>query len=468
MAWHLLLLEDEASVREAFALRLRDQGYMVQTAGSGEEALGLLRSFEPDVLVVDLVMPNLSGLDVLARVKQQLPALPVIVLTARGTVKDAVEAMRLGAFDFVAKSIDMDDLLHTLRRATEFLTLQRQVQLHSGQDAARYALDRVVAKSPVTRNFLAQVHELVKNDRVTVLLQGETGTGKQYMGRVIHYNSARAGKPCVEVDCPSIPRELFESELFGHEKGSFTGATGRKCGLLEMAEGGTIFFDEIGDLPLALQAKLLRVLEERTIRRVGGATNIPIDVRVMAATNRNLKEAVAKGDFREDLYFRLNVVTLIVPPLRERQEDIIPLAEQFLTRSALALKKPVRTLAAGAQSLLRGYHLPGNVRELSNLIERAVLFCGGTTLEAANFPSDVQQTVSAPVPAIAVAPPSASDASDHSQVHISFQVGTQSLADLEDRIIEEVLARSGGNKSLAAKQLGVTRWMLDRRRKPRS
>lgn len=468
MAWHLLLLEDEASVREAFALRLRDQGYMVQTAGSGEEALGLLRSFEPDILVVDLVMPNLSGLDVLARVKQQLPVLPVIVLTARGTVKDAVEAMRLGAFDFVAKSIDMDDLLHTLRRATEFLTLQRQVQLHSGQDVARYALDRVVAKSPVTRNFLAQVHELVKNDRVTVLLQGETGTGKQYMGRVIHYNSARAGKPCVEVDCPSIPRDLFESELFGHEKGSFTGATGRKCGLLEMAEGGTIFFDEIGDLPLALQAKLLRVLEERTIRRVGGATNIPIDVRVMAATNRNLKEAVAKGDFREDLYFRLNVVTLIVPPLRERQEDIIPLAEQFLTRSALALKKPVRTLGAGAQSLLRGYHLPGNVRELSNLIERAVLFCGGTTLEAANFPSDVQQTVSASVPAIAVAPPSASDASDSSQVHISFQVGTQSLADLEDRIIEEVLARSGGNKSLAAKQLGVTRWMLDRRRKPRS
>ena len=467
MAWHLLLLEDEASVREAFALRLRDQGYMVQTAGSGEEALGLLRSFEPDLLVVDLVMPNLSGLDVLARVKQQLPALPVIVLTARGTVKDAVEAMRLGAFDFVAKSIDMDDLLHTLRRATELLTLQRQVQLHSGQDVARYALDRVVAKSPVTRNFLAQVHELVKNDRVTVLLQGETGTGKQYMGRVIHYNSARAGKPCVEVDCPSIPRELFESELFGHEKGSFTGATGRKCGLLEMAEGGTIFFDEIGDLPLALQAKLLRVLEERTIRRVGGAMNIPIDVRVMAATNRNLKEAVAKGDFREDLYFRLNVVTLTVPPLRERREDIIPLAEQFLHRSALALKKPVRSLGESTHVLLRGYHLPGNVRELSNLIERAVLFCSGTTLEASNFPIDVQGALSIPVAASLDAYSVEADGSDSGDVHISFRVGAQSLADLEDRIIEEVLARSGGNKTLAAKQLGVTRWMLDRRRKPR-
>ncbi|MCC7214582.1 MAG: sigma-54-dependent Fis family transcriptional regulator [Nitrospira sp.] len=467
MAWHLLLLEDEASVREAFALRLRDQGYVVQTAESGDEALGLLRSFEPDVLVVDLVMPNFSGLEVLARVKQLSPALPVIVLTARGTVKDAVEAMRLGAFDFVAKSIDMDDLLHTLRRATEFLTLQRQVQLHSGQDAARYALDRVIAKSPVTRSFLAQVQELIKNDRVTVLLQGETGTGKQYMGRVIHYNSPRAGRPCVEVDCPSIPRDLFESELFGHEKGSFTGATGRKCGLIEMAEGGTVFFDEIADLPLPLQAKLLRVLEERTIRRVGSAVNIPIDVRVMAATNRNLKEAVAKGEFREDLYFRLNVVTLTMPPLRERREDIILLAEQFLNRSALALKKPVRTLGESAQALLRGYHLPGNVRELSNLIERAVLFCAGTTLEASNFPIDVQGALSIPVAASLDAYSVEADGSDSGDVHISFRVGAQSLADLEDRIIEEVLARSGGNKTLAAKQLGVTRWMLDRRRKPR-
>lgn len=467
MAWHLLLLEDEASVREAFALRLRDQGYVVQTAESGEEALGLLRSFEPDVLVADLVMPNLSGLEVLARVKQLSPALPVIVLTARGTVKDAVEAMRLGAFDFVAKSIDMDDLLHTLRRATEFLTLQRQVQLHSGQDVARYALDRVIAKSPVTRSFLAQVQELIKNDRVTVLLQGETGTGKQYMGRVIHYNSPRAGRPCVEVDCPSIPRDLFESELFGHEKGSFTGATGRKCGLIEMAEGGTVFFDEIADLPLPLQAKLLRVLEERTIRRVGSAATIPIDVRVMAATNRNLKEAVARGEFREDLYFRLNVVTLTVPPLRERREDIIPLAEQFLNRSALALKKPVRTLGESAQVLLRGYHLPGNVRELSNLIERAVLFCAGTTLEAANFPIDVQAAGSMPVAASPDASSAEADGSDSGDVHISFRVGAQSLADLEDRIIEAVLARSGGNKTLAAKQLGVTRWMLDRRRKPR-
>ncbi|MDZ4855369.1 MAG: sigma-54 dependent transcriptional regulator [Nitrospirota bacterium] len=466
MAWQLLLVEDEASVREAFALRLTDQGYLVQTAGSGEDAFTLLRSFEPDILVLDLVMPNLSGLEVLARVKQTTPELLVIVLTARGTVKDAVEAMRLGAFDFVAKSIDMDDLHHTLRRATDLLTLRRQVELHSGQDTKRYAIDRIIADSPVMQTFMQQVRELAKSDRVTVLLQGETGTGKQYMGRVIHFNSSRAGNPCTEVDCPSIPRELFESELFGHEKGSFTGAAGRKCGLLELAEGGTVLFDEIGDLPLPLQAKLLRVLEERTLRRVGGSATIPVDVRFMAATNRDLKEAVSKGEFREDLYFRLNVVTLTVPPLRERGDEIIPLAEQFLARSAIALKKPVRRLGESAQALLRQYHFPGNIRELSNLMERAVLFCQGPTLEAANFPSDVHGARQSIVAKSADNLPSSVDPFDPTAVQLSFRVGEQSLNDLEDRIIAEVLRRSDGNKTLAAKQLGITRWMLDRRRKP--
>ncbi len=467
MTWQLLLVEDEASIREAFALRLSDQGYAVQTAGSGEECLTLLKSVEPDILVLDLVMPNLSGLDVLERVKQASPNLLVILLTARGTVKDAVEATRLGAFDFVAKSIDMEDLQHALRRAVEFLTLQRQVHLHTGQDTERYALHRVIAESSVTQAFLREVHELIKNDRITVLLQGETGTGKQYTGRVIHFNGARAQKPCIEVDCPSIPRELFESELFGHEKGSFTGAAGRKTGLIEMADGGTVLFDEIGDLPLTLQTKLLRVLEERTLRRVGGSATIPVDVRFMAATNRNLKDAVAKGEFREDLYFRLNVVSLTVPPLRERSEDIIPLAQQFLTRSALSLGKPARFLGESAQALLRRYTFPGNVRELSNLIERAVLFCPGETLESQHFPLDVQGSPSKPVEDPTHPTSTPADATDTTQIHLSFRLG-ESLADLEDRIINAVLQRSGGNKTQAAKHLGVTRWMLDRRRKPNS
>ncbi len=464
MAWQILLVEDEASVREAFALRLSDHGYMVQTADSGEEALSLLRMVEPDILVLDLVMPNLSGLDVLARVKRLFPHLLVILLTARGTVKDAVEATKLGAFDFVAKSIDMEDLLHALHRATELLALQRQVRLHSGQDTERYALDRVIADSPVTRAFLGQVRELVKNDRVTVLLQGETGTGKQYMARVIHYNGARAHKPCIEVDCPSIPRDLFESELFGHEKGSFTGAAARKTGLIEMAEGGTVLFDEVADLPLPLQAKLLRVLEERTLRRVGGSTTIPVDVRFMAATNHNLKDAVARGEFREDLYFRLNVVTLTVPPLRDRREDIVPLAEQFMAQSAMALRKPVRRLEETAEKTLMHYAFPGNIRELRNLIERAVLFCPGDSLEAKHFPSDIRSD-SSPLAGSFSSLTDSPQPSDPMQIHLAFRLGEQSLADMENRIIAEAIQRAGGNKTLAAKYLGITRWTLNRRRK---
>ncbi len=467
MTWQLLLVEDEASVREAFALRLADQGYAVQTAGSGEECLTLLKSVEPDILVLDLVMPNLSGLDVLERVKQSSPNLLVILLTARGTVKDAVDATRLGAFDFVAKSIDMEDLQHALSRATQLLILQRQVHLQSGQDAERYAFGRVIAKSSATQSFMSLVRELAKNDRVTVLLQGETGTGKQYIGRVIHYNGARADKPYIEVDCPAIPRELFESELFGHEKGSFTGASGRKAGLMELAEGGTVLFDEIGDLPLPLQAKLLRVIEERAFRRLGGSTTNPLDVRFMAATNRNLKDAVAKGEFREDLYFRLNVVTLMIPPLRERHDDIMPLAEQFLARSALSLRKPVRHLGDSARAALLRYHFPGNVRELSNLMERAVLFCPDDTLESMHFPSDMRGAHLQSDSESALSTSISSDRVDPTQIHIAFRLG-ESLPELEGRIINEVLRRSEGNKSLAAKYLGITRWKLDRRRKPDS
>lgn len=463
MAWTLLLVEDERSVREATALRLEDVEYVVQTAASGDEALTALQTIAPDIIILDLVMPGLSGLDVLARIRQIDPELPVIVLTARGSVRDAVEAMRLGAFDFIAKSIEIDDLLLAIQRATDLLTLTRRVRLQSGQESERYALDRVIAYSPAMQGLIEQIREVARNERVTVLLQGETGTGKQFFGRVIHWNSPCASKPFIEVDCPSIPRDLFESELFGHEKGAFTGAAHRKCGLIELAEGGTVLFDEIADLPLSLQPKLLRVIEERSLRRVGGSTNIPVNVRFMAATNRDLKEAVAKGDFREDLYFRLNVVTLTVPPLRERPEDILPLAEHFLVRSALALKKPVRTIGEPVKALLEQYPFPGNVRELSNLIERAILFCNGPALEASHFPADIASTSRLGTP-LSASPPAARNF-DPSFVHLSFQVGETTLADLEDRIIREVLERTGGNKTLAAKHLGITRWMLDRRRR---
>lgn len=466
MSWSILLVDDERSVREAFALRLADQGYLIDTAGSGEEALSKLQTSSPDLVILDLVMPHMSGIEVLARIRQVEPDLPVILLTARGTVKDAVEAMRLGAYDFIAKSIELNDLLLAIRRVTEFVSVSRRLRHQRGQEAEQYALDRLIARSPAMQAMLQEVRELARNERVTVLLQGETGCGKQFLARVIHWNSPRAEKPCIEVDCPAIPRDLFESELFGHEKGAFSGAAGRKPGLIELADGGSVLFDEIGDLPLALQTKLLRVIEERSFRRVGGTTTMPVDVRFMAATNRDLKDAVAKGEFREDLYFRLNVVTLTVPPLRERQEDILPLAEQFLVRAALGLKKPARTLGDSAREALSRYHFPGNIRELANLIERAVLFCPSPVVEAMHFPAEVQQ----PRPAQPALPPDsvrqAPMASDPSLIRLDFRLGEATLAELEDRIIREVLNRTDGNKTQAAKYLGITRWMLDRRRQP--
>lgn len=464
MAWTILLVEDQQSVREAYSLHLTDLGYMVHTAASGEEAMLLLDSTAPDIMVLDLVMPHMSGLEILAKVRKAGKDLPVIMLTARGTVRDAVEAMRLGAYDFVAKTIDMDDLQLALQRVTEFLAVTRQVQVQSGRESERYALNRVIAASATMKPLMEQVQELTRNEQITVLLQGETGTGKQFMGRVIHFNSSRTQKPYIEIDCPAIPRDLFESELFGHEKGSFTGATARKCGLIEMGDGGTVLFDEIGDLPLNLQTKLLKVLEDRRLRRIGGQNPIPVNVRFMAATNRNLQEAVTRGEFREDLYFRLNVVKLTVPPLRERPEDIVPLAERLMTQYAIALKKPVRTIGDQAKLLLQNYAFPGNVRELSNLMERAVLFCKGSTIEISHFPSDLQAMSGVGLQESREASRSPSSSEKSNQISLSFQVGEHTLTQIEDSVIQQVLAHCDGNKTLAAKQLGITRWMLDRRR----
>ncbi|WP_447979832.1 sigma-54-dependent transcriptional regulator [Candidatus Nitrospira bockiana] len=464
MSWSILYVDDERSVREAFSLRLADQGFVVDTAGSGDEALSKIQASAPDVVILDLVMPKMSGIEVLVRIRQIEPTVPVILLTARGTVRDAVEAMRLGAYDFIAKSIELDDLLLSLRRATEFLAVSRRLHHQTGQEAERYGLDRLIANSPAMQALVQQVREVARNERVTVLLQGETGCGKQFLARVIHWNSPRAQQACIEVDCPSIPCDLFESELFGYEKGAFSGAAVRKPGLIELADGGTVLFDEIGDLPLPLQTKLLRVIEERSVRRVGGTATIPVDVRFMAATNRDLKQAVAKGEFREDLYFRLNVVTLTVPPLRERREDLLPLAEQCLVRSALALRKPARMLSEAARDVLLRYAFPGNIRELTNLIERAVLFSPGAVVDASAFPADLQpgtahQSVLAS-DATGSRPPNA----DPDEIHMHFRLGEHTLAEIEDLIIQEVLKRTGGNKSQAAKYLGITRWMLDRRR----
>ncbi len=458
---NVLLVEDEESIREAFALGLSERGYVVQTSRNGEEGIRCFRTSPPDILVLDMVMPGMSGLDVLKEVHSDEPDIPVIVLTARGTVKDAVEAMRLGAFDFVTKNIDMDELFLALSNASRFLALSREARYWTGRESGRYSLERMVAESPRSKELLMNVAGLVENDRVTVLLQGESGTGKEYVAKVLHYNGPAGERPFIEVDCPAIPAELFESELFGYEKGSFTGAAGRRIGLVELAEGGTVLLDEIGDLPLPLQAKLLRVIEERTIRRVGGGLSFPVNVRFMAATHRDLRIAVREGRFREDLFYRLNVVTLTIPPLRERREDIVPLAERFLHQSTQTFRKTIRRISPEAQRLLRDYAYPGNIRELSNLVERAVLFCSGPQLEVAHFPPDLSP-VNAPAPQGTPGPEAQEDPQTFS---FPFRPGKDTLEGFERKLIDEVMHRSGGNKSRAASVLGISRWALDRRLK---
>ena len=457
---NVLLVEDESSIREAFALRLSEGGYVVQTAGSGEEGLSLLQTSPPDILVLDMVMPGLSGIDLLKEVRSADLEIPVILLTARGTVKDAVEAMRLGAFDFVTKNIDMDELFLSLANASRFLSLAREARYWTGRESGRFALERMIAKSQAGAGLRQQVIDLVENDRVTVLLQGETGTGKEYVAKVLHYNGPSGDRPFIEVDCPAIPSELFESELFGYEKGSFTGAAGRRIGLVELAEGGTVLLDEIGDLPLPLQAKLLRVIEERTIRRVGGGAPFPVNVRFMAATHRDLRVAVREGRFREDLYYRLNVVTLAIPPLRERREDIVPIAERFLHQSSQTFRKKILRISPAAQKLLRDYSFPGNIRELSNLIERAVLFCSGPQLEVAHFSADLFR---GGTPLLTPAP--SEETVDSGRLSLSFQMGADTLEGFEQKLIREILGRAGGNKTRAAESLGISRWALDRRLK---
>src|SRR6476620_3294756 len=318
------------------------------------------------------------------------------MLTAYGTVQDAVEAMKLGAYDFVIKTVDLDGMEQVLDRALELFELRRRLSYQSEQDRHQYAMDHLIADSAAMKSLLEQIREVAHNPKSTVLMLGETGTGKEFVARVLHHNGSRASAPFIGVNCTAIPRDLFESELFGYERGAFTGAHQRKLGLLDRAESGTLFLDEIGDLDPPMQAKLLRVLQERTFRRLGGTEDIAVDFRLIAATNRDLKKEVGRGAFREDLYFRLNVVTFELPPLRKRVEDIIPLAMQAVVHYGQEFGKDVTEVDDETRNLLERYNYPGNIRELQNIIERALIFCHGRTLTAGCLPRELHDLAEQP------------------------------------------------------------------------
>jgi two-component system response regulator AtoC len=337
------------------------------------------------------------------------------------------------------------------------LALRQRLTYQTEREGDQYAMNHLIANSAAMQHLVSQIREVANNPKSNVLLLGETGTGKEFIARVLHHNGVRAAAPFVGVNCTAIPRDLFESELFGHERGAFTGAHQRKQGLLDRAEGGTLFLDEIGDLDLGMQAKLLRVLQERTFRRVGGTEDILVDFRLIAATNRDLKKEVARSAFREDLYFRLNVVTFELPPLRKRVEDILPLSMRAMLHYGREFGKDVTEIDEDARAALERYAYPGNIRELQNIIERAMIFCHGRTLTASYLPRELHEAASHTALAVTQG--------DQQMVRVEMLLGKQTLADVDTAIIEEVVRLAGYNKSLAAKHLGLTRFALDRRLK---
>jgi len=435
----VLIVDDEQSLARSAKAFLADHGYEAEVAGTGEQALELLATLQPDVVFADVRLPGMSGLDLLKRIRAFDPVIPVIMLTAYGSIAGAVEAVKLGAFDYVKKPVDLEELKLLADRARETRLLKEELSYYRRRATTDVGFEGLVGESRAVQAVLERARQIAALDETPpVLLTGETGTGKGPLAHAIHAAGPRAPKPFIEVNCTALPATLMEAELFGHERGAFTDAKESKPGLVEAAEGGFLFLDEIGDVDLAVQGKLLRAIEERAVRRVGSVRERKVDVRIMAATNRDLERAVGEERFRKDLYFRLAVIVLEVPPLRERGEDVLLLTAHFLHAFNAKYGKVVRDLSVAARDLLLSYPWPGNVRELSHVIERAVLWSRGATLDVEHL------SLTRPV-----AP------SDHGDAAQS--VDTATLPQREKTIIEQALRDAGGNQTKAAQRLGISR-----------
>jgi len=379
--------DDEESIRWVLSKALTKQGFIVDVAVNGTEALKFFRQQSYDLAVLDIKMPGITGLELLPRFLEERPEILVVIMTAESTMKNAVEAMKHGAYDYITKPFDLEALDAILLKARKASDVSEEVQRLKEEVKDHYQLDRTLIGTSQPMQDVYKVMGKVAPSDITVLITGESGTGKELVARALHFNSSRLGKPFLAINCAAIPRELLESELFGFEKGAFTGATERKIGKFEQASGGTLFLDEIGDMPLELQAKLLRVLQEKEITRTGGATAIPVDVRIIAATNQDLKDKVRNKEFREDLYYRLNVVPIALPALRERQEDIPLLVDFFIQNAQEEMGVTARGCTEETLTLLKNYRWPGNVRELENTLKRAALLSPDLLLTPADFPS---------------------------------------------------------------------------------
>ncbi|HET8530685.1 MAG TPA: sigma-54 dependent transcriptional regulator [Methylomirabilota bacterium] len=453
-ASRILIVDDEPDMLENCSRILSRQGYACLTAENGRAALAILERERPDLLLTDLKMPEMDGMALMQHAHEVDPDLPVIMITGFASIESAVVAVREGAFDYLPKSFSLDQLRVAVERALRHRGLQVENRNLRQQLKQTLGLENVVGRSPA----MTQVFELVKKaarSEANILVLGESGTGKELIARAIHANSPRAGGPFVPVDCASLPEQLLESELFGHEKGAFTGAVRTKTGLVEAAHRGTLFLDEIGDLPASLQVKLLRALQERQIRRVGGTGLVDVDVRVVSATNRNLAEAIAKGQFREELYYRINVIAIRLPPLRDRAGDVRLLAHTFLKRYG---QERVTGLDEAAAEALDRYSWPGNVRELQNVIERACALADGSKVTVKDLPEHVLHTGARPAAAEAGHPGPGPSADLGAGADLTLKAAKEQwLQVLEVSYLRDLLARHDGNVSSAAKAAGIDR-----------
>ncbi len=435
-----MVVDDEDLIRSSIRQKLEKNNFNVFEAKDGEEASKLTARCSLDLILLDYQLPDTDGFAILKKFRSDGDDIPVIMVTARGSAHDIVEAMKLGANNYIVKPFDMDEMVVVIQSTLREASLRDETKLYRAKEKEERAANMMIARSRKTLDLIELMKRYAESDPATILLQGESGTGKDLFAKAIHYHSERSKQPFVNITCTALPANLLESELMGYEKGAFTDAKSSKKGLLELANGGTVFLDEVGDLDPALQAKLLRFLEEKKFIRVGGVKDISVDVRIIAATNRDLKKAVREGRFREDFFYRLNVLEIVIPPLRDRTEDIEPLVEYFIDFFNKGFRKNVKGLSGKAAKRLCEYTWPGNVRELKNVVERAVILSRNSILEAEDFPLDRYRMASGVVEDAFSLPRDGID-----------------LEKVECSLVKQAMERAGGNQAMAGRLLGLNR-----------
>ncbi|BCS55464.1 sigma-54 dependent transcriptional regulator [Geobacter sp. SVR] len=458
----ILVADDEESMRWVLSKALKRKGFMVDLAVDGRQALTMIQEGNYDLAILDIKMPGINGLDLLDRIREMKTDLLVVIMTAEASMKNAVEAMKRGAYDYITKPFDLDVIDAIIEKVERAREVAGQVTMLKQELKDRYQVEKNIIGNSAAMQYVYKTIGKVAGSDVTILIQGESGTGKELVARAVHFNSKRLGKPFVAINCAAIPRDLLESELFGSEKGAFTGATERKQGKFEQAHHGTIFLDEIGDMPLDLQAKILRVLQEQEVTRIGSTQNIAVDVRIVAATNQDLMERVRRKEFREDLYYRLNVVPITLVPLRERREDIPALAHYFLERIANELSLPPKQIPAEAMAVLAAHSWPGNVRELENTIKRAVILSNDPLLTPADFDGLLPQTAGTVTASQEASLESLVDAKLRTCFHgieklDKGDIHAMVLEQVERPLIRHILEKTRWNQVKAADILGINR-----------